>query len=103
MALLAAQIHNDTPENMDLRSSVKQAFRMCGHAVVSTVHDRLNGIERALQDILEQNAHLAASQTALLQSALHMVENLAHVQKDLQDAGSRLEQQATIMSDIHAV
>ena len=88
---------------MDLRSSVKQALRMGGHAVVSTVHDRLNGIEQALQDILEQNTHIAATQTALLQSGLHVVERLARMQKQLQETEARLEQQSTMPSDIQDV
>ena len=52
---------------MRIRESVKQLLRMCGHAAVSTVHDRLNVIEAELQDGL--NTH-----TALLQSNIHLVQ-----------------------------
>jgi FkbM family methyltransferase len=70
---------------MDIRTPIKQALRMCGHAAVSTIHERLNGIERALQDILDQNTHIACTQTALLQSGVHLVEKVA----ELEAAGMR--------------
>ena len=75
---------------MDLRSPVKNVLRMCGHAVVSTVHDRLNGIERALRDILDENTELASTQTALLQSGVHVVEKLAKLEEEIQRAEGRV-------------
>jgi FkbM family methyltransferase len=75
---------------MDLRSPVKNVLRMCGHAVVSTVHDRLNGIERALRDILDENTELASTQTALLQSGVHVVEKLAKIEEAIQRADERV-------------
>ena len=53
---------------MSLKESVKQILRMCGHAMVSTVHDRLNAVEDNLNE-------LAVSHTALLQSSIHLVES----------------------------
>ena len=85
---------------MDLRNQVKYVLRNCGHAVVSTVHDRLNGIEAMLQQILEQNTHIAGTQTALLQSGVHLVENLALVRKDIADAGTRIPDQVASKEDI---
>lgn len=69
---------------MDVRSQVKQTLRMCGHAVVSTVHERLNAIDQQIGAIQEQNTSLARSQTALLQSCMHVVETLQEVQKQVQ-------------------
>ncbi len=75
---------------MDLRNQVKQALRHSGHALVSTVHDRLNGIEEMLQQILEQNTHIASTQTALLQSGVHLVENLARFRTEIAETESRV-------------
>lgn len=75
---------------MDLRTAVKNGLRVCGHALVSTVHERLNGIERALQDILEQNTDLASTQTALLRSGVHQVEHLARIRADIEEMEGRI-------------
>jgi FkbM family methyltransferase len=75
---------------MDLRNQVKQVLRHCGHALVSSVHDRLNGIEVMLQQILEQNTHIASTQTALLQSGVHLVENLARFRAEIAEAEGRV-------------
>jgi len=59
---------------MSLRETVKQALRMCGHALVSTVHDRLDGIEEQLNtrlgDLEIAVEALAESQTSLLQASI---------------------------------
>lgn len=68
---------------MDLRNQVKQVLRHCGHALVSTIHDRLNGVEAQLNNITVQAAASAESQTALLQSAIYAVEILKRMQVDL--------------------
>jgi FkbM family methyltransferase len=92
---------------MDLRNRVKNLLRMCGHAVVSTVHERLDGIERMLQHIQGQNTHIAEMQTAILQSGVHLVENMARMQagagtqetaiaKALSELGALLEQSTHI-------
>jgi FkbM family methyltransferase len=75
---------------MDLRNQVKRVLRHCGHALVSTVHDRLNGIQGMLQQILEQNTHIASTQTALLQSGVHLVENVARVHAEIAEAEGRV-------------
>ena len=75
---------------MDLRSHVKQTLRMCGHAIVSTIHERLNVADRMLEDILAQNAHNASTQTALLQSSVYLVENVARVHTEVQEAETRI-------------
>ena len=59
---------------MSLKESVKHLLRMCGHAMVSTVHDRLNVLEDEVKE-------LASSQTALLQSSIHIVETLPELQQ----------------------
>jgi FkbM family methyltransferase len=74
---------------MDFRNQVKNLLRMCGHAFVSTVHDRLNGIEGMLREILAQNTHIASTQTALLQSGVHLVEKLARVHAEIAESESR--------------
>jgi len=44
---------------------------MCGHALTSTVHDRLDAMERELRI-----AKLVETNTALLEASIHVVENL---------------------------
>jgi hypothetical protein len=56
---------------MGFRDRAKQALRMCGHALTSTVHDRLDVLERELRI-----AKLAETNTALLEASIHVVENL---------------------------
>jgi hypothetical protein len=56
---------------MNLRDRAKQALRMCGHALTSTVHDRLDVLERELRI-----AKLVETNTALLEASIHVVENL---------------------------
>jgi len=51
---------------MNIRTYVKQILRMCGHAMVSTIHERL---DRAEQRTLEVEA-------SLLQASIHTVETL---------------------------
>jgi FkbM family methyltransferase len=65
---------------MDLRSPVKHILRICGHALVTTIHDRLDAIDRALQEILDQNTHIAGTQTALLQSSLHLTAEIQQIE-----------------------
>lgn len=79
---------------MDFRQQVKQTLRMCGHALVSTVHERLNGIEAMLDSILEQNTHIASTQTALLQSGIHLIETLDRLQKEISETEARLVETA---------
>ncbi len=68
---------------MDFRYQVKQILRMCGHAFVSTVHDRMNAMDQQINNVLDQNSSLARTQTALLQSCVHVVETLQRVQAEV--------------------
>ncbi len=43
-----------------------------------------------LQQILEQNTHIASTQTALLQSGVHLVENLARFRAEIAEAEGRV-------------
>jgi FkbM family methyltransferase len=80
---------------MTIRDRVKLLLRMCGHAIVSTVHDRLNGIEATLHQLTEQNTHLAGNQTALLHFALQTTERLAQLEMTIRDAQARISTLAT--------
>jgi chromosome segregation ATPase len=89
---------------MGLKENVKQLLRMCGHAMVRTVHERLDNVERQLdrivdqnqrtldqnERILAQNIHIAQNQTALLQSAVHVIESLPQMRSDVQQLEIRL-------------
>jgi FkbM family methyltransferase len=46
---------------MNLRGGVKQLLRNCGHAFVSTVHDRLNDVDRQLGQITSQLGDVKAA------------------------------------------
>jgi FkbM family methyltransferase len=76
---------------MDFRTPVKNVLRNCGHAIVSTVHDRLTVMDRMLQDVLDQNAEIAATQTALLQSGIHVTEKLPEFERSRKTDLERLE------------
>jgi hypothetical protein len=56
---------------MSLKDRAKQWLRMCGHALTSTVHDRMDVLERELRI-----AKLVETNTALLEASIHVVENL---------------------------
>lgn len=75
-----------------LKNRVKQILRMCGHAAVITVHDRLNTMDQQISGIIEQNTSLARTQTALLQSSTHVVEALQRVQTDLSHQAAEVRQ-----------
>lgn len=85
---------------MDLRTPVKNVLRHCGHAFVSTVHDRLTAIDRMLEDILDQNTEAAATQTALLLSGIHLVENLTQLQDEV---GRQVAENAAGRADLQAL
>ena len=90
---------------MNLRNRVKQLLKMCGHAFVGTVHDRLNDVDRQLSDLkaaadslAEQQGDLKAATDslaeadgALLQGGIRTLEELKSVQAELrrQDAEAR--------------
>jgi FkbM family methyltransferase len=83
---------------MNLRNGVKQLLKMCGHAFVGTVHDRLNDVDRQLSQIASQLGDLKAAADslaeadgALLQSGIRTIEGLKDVQAEFrrQDAEAR--------------
>jgi FkbM family methyltransferase len=75
---------------MDFRRQMKQLLRMCGHAMVSTVHERLDNVDRQIERILDQDIELAQNQTALLRSAVHLVQSLPQMQTEVQQVEMRL-------------
>jgi len=66
------------------RDHIKNGLRQLGHAFTSTVHDRLDAIERRLDHVERamppgneaQFDKLMRAQTALLKASIHTVENL---------------------------
>ena len=55
---------------MDIRNRLREFLRRYGRAAVVTLHERLDVIDR-------QNAEIANTHTALLQSNIHLVEKQA--------------------------
>jgi FkbM family methyltransferase len=82
---------------MNLQNQVKLVLRHCGHAMVSTVHDRLNAIDRVLQDLLDQNTDSQKAQTALLQAGVHQVENLARIRAAIDNIASQLQMSLPVL------
>ena len=73
---------------MNLKTPVKQALRIGGHALAITVHDRLNTLEQdvaalkaQLEQLTAQSTSEAESQEALLQASIHIVEALQKFQE----------------------
>jgi FkbM family methyltransferase len=66
---------------------------MCGHALVGTVHDRLNHTDWQLDVVIEQNNRLAETQTALLEASIQLVEaaGLRRYEVAVEEAGYELE------------
>jgi hypothetical protein len=54
-----------------MRNRVKLLLKMCGHAFLSTIHERLDVLER-----YTRNAAFPETQAALLQASIHTVETL---------------------------
>jgi len=51
---------------MDLKTHLKNILRMCGHAMVSTIHERLDRIEARSNEV----------EASLLQASIHTIETL---------------------------
>lgn len=51
---------------MDLKTRLKNILRMCGHAMVSTIHERLDRIEARSSEV----------EASLLQASIHTIETL---------------------------
>jgi len=78
---------------MSPRNLVKHLLKMVGHALVSTVHERLDQTDRQLDVVIDQNNRLARTQTALLQASIHIIESLQNeLQKSLIDVTHSLDQ-----------
>ncbi len=75
---------------IDLRKPIKRFLWKFGAALVMSVHEKLSEIEKHLREILDRNTHIATTQTALLQSSVHLVETLPRVQSDIRQLESRL-------------
>ncbi len=73
---------------MNLRNRMKHLFRMCGHAMNITVHERLDRFEEQFQ-----SATFIDTQTALLQAAIHTTETLNALTSYVHE---RLDRQAGI-------
>lgn len=53
---------------------IKHVFRMCGHALTITVHDRLDALSAEVRAL--QAAKILETDAALLQASIHIIENL---------------------------
>jgi len=67
-----------------MKRLVKRILEVLGHALTVSVHERLDHAERALDVVIDQNNRMARTQTALLQSSIHMVTTLNRLQTDLE-------------------
>jgi len=70
---------------MDVRNRVKNVLKMCGHALVSTIHVRMDTVEHQLTTINDQNNNIAVTQTALLHAAIHSIEVQQQMQIKMQE------------------
>ena len=68
---------------MNIREAVKGYLRILGHALGKSIHERLDHTDHALDVVIEQNNRMARSQTALLQSSIHVVNALSRLQSEL--------------------
>src|ERR1035437_1689518 len=78
---------------MNLRNRVKQLLKMCGHAFVGTVHDRLNDVDRQLSQIASQQGDLKAAADSLAEQQGDLkaaADSLAEQQGDLKAAADSL-------------
>ncbi len=66
-----------------MKEFIKNALKIVGHALTVSVHERLDHVDHALDLIIDQNNRMARTQTALLQSSIHMVNSINRVQADL--------------------
>jgi FkbM family methyltransferase len=68
---------------MAIRDSVRQFLRNLGHALVSSVHDRLTGVELRLDDVQLKLDHMTALDAESGRQAAHSVEVLNGLATDL--------------------
>jgi len=62
---------------------VKRFLKVFGHALTAAAHERLDHVDHALDLVIDQNNRMARSQTALLQSSIHIVNALNRLQADV--------------------
>jgi FkbM family methyltransferase len=86
---------------MDVRLQVRQLLRMCGHALVRTVHERLDVLEHQNIELRHQTASIAETHGALLQSSIHVVENLHRLQNELRLEQGVAGQRNHLLDDLH--
>ncbi len=67
-----------------MKERIKRVLEVLGHALTVSVHKRLDHTDRALDLVIEQNNRMARTQTALLQSSIHMVTALNRLEEDLE-------------------
>ena len=78
---------------MSPRNLVKHLLKMVGHALVSSVHERLDQTDRQLDVVIDQNNRLARTQTALMQASIHIIELYRNeLQKSLINGTHSLDQ-----------
>lgn len=61
---------------MNIRENIKHLLRMFGHALISTLHDRLGYLEQQVRTLNTQNVNLAETQATLLEATIHALEIL---------------------------
>jgi FkbM family methyltransferase len=87
---------------------VKRLLKMCGHAFVITVHERLDGLDRQVENLNARNLSLAETQTAALQALIHIVESQRQIGEALaclntQNLSLAESQTAILQASIHIV
>src|SRR6185503_18405937 len=68
-----------------VRNLVKRFLRIFGHAMVTTVHERLDNVDQQLTNTLERNRNLAQNQAVLAESGNAIRERLDYVDQQLAD------------------
>src|SRR5579883_1612354 len=92
---------------MALKTRIRGVLRIFGHSLVSTVHERLDGVEAMLNHVQLQNDRLANTQAALLELARNLarlaaMEATIHqiLEQNTHIAGT---QTALLQSGVHLV
>ncbi len=85
---------------MGLKYQVRQLLRMCGHALVRTVHERLDVSERQDNELRLRIADIAETQGALLQASIHQLENFHQAQEASRKERGVLWQQQGLLESL---
>lgn len=93
---------------MGLRNWLQAKIRVIGQVFGASLHERLDGMEAMLhyiqqqnkdltnqnqallQELLEQNTHMAHTQTSLLQADIHLIEAVRKSHDRIKDAETRM-------------